>query len=111
MSKSTPRQELCPIWKQEIEISKNNWSAIEQKGVKGKNEASVNPKDDLIIEDGTKVHTNDVNSTHMIKTLTVMLKSKVVVLYKRVPQVKVFERHKGCILCGCKVKMDTGHLS
>ncbi|KAH3866987.1 hypothetical protein DPMN_030111 [Dreissena polymorpha] len=56
MSASTSRQDLCPICKEEIEISKNNWVAIQWKGVKGINEASVKRKDNLVIEAGTKVH-------------------------------------------------------
>ncbi|KAH3725762.1 hypothetical protein DPMN_051611 [Dreissena polymorpha] len=57
MSASTSRQDLCPICKEEIEISKNNWVAIQWKGVKGMNEASVKRKDNLVIEADTKVHT------------------------------------------------------
>ncbi|KAH3715879.1 hypothetical protein DPMN_058593 [Dreissena polymorpha] len=41
MISHTPRQDLCPIWKEKNEISKNNWGAIQWKGVKGINEASV----------------------------------------------------------------------
>ncbi|KAH3833618.1 hypothetical protein DPMN_106930 [Dreissena polymorpha] len=56
MSASTSRQDKCPICKEEIEISKNNWVAIQWKGVKGIHEASVKRKDNLVIEAGTKVH-------------------------------------------------------
>ncbi|KAH3816189.1 hypothetical protein DPMN_117700 [Dreissena polymorpha] len=53
MSASTSRQDLCPICKEDIEISKNNWVAIRWKEVKGINEASKKRKDNLVIEAGT----------------------------------------------------------
>ncbi|KAH3856320.1 hypothetical protein DPMN_098906 [Dreissena polymorpha] len=56
MSESTSRQELCPICKKDIEISKNKWVASQWKGEKGTHEASVKRKDNLVIEAGTKVH-------------------------------------------------------
>ena len=85
MSANTSRQDLCPICKEEIEIFKNNWGAIQWKGVKGINDYSVKPQYDIVTEAGTKVHKHVGSSTQMIQTLMVILQSKVVVLYKREP--------------------------
>ncbi|KAH3817926.1 hypothetical protein DPMN_119497 [Dreissena polymorpha] len=53
MSADTSRQDLCPICKEMNEISKNNWGAIQWKGLKGVNEASVKRKYYLVTEAGT----------------------------------------------------------
>lgn len=55
MSASTASQASCPICK-EIKDSSDDWVAIQWKGAKGINEASVKRKDDLVVEANTKVH-------------------------------------------------------
>ncbi|KAH3739050.1 hypothetical protein DPMN_045695 [Dreissena polymorpha] len=114
MSASTSRQDLCPICKEEIEISKNNWVAIQWKRVKGINEASEKRNDNLVIEACTKEHkkcrqqyTNDKS----IKSY--VAKQSCSYVQKRVTKQSSggFESHKDCILCGCKVELDKGHFS
>jgi len=88
MSASTASQTFCPISKEEIEVASDNWVAIQWKGAKGINDASVKRKDDLVAEAGTKEHKSCrqqyINDK---KTLKAMLQRKVVVLcHQREPQ-------------------------
>ena len=50
MSASTASQAFCPICREEIEDSRDNWVAVPWKGAKGINDASVKRKDDLVVE-------------------------------------------------------------
>jgi len=115
MSASTASQAFCPICKEEIEDSSDNWVAIQWKGAKGINEASVKRKDDLVVEAGTKVHKscrqqyiNDKNiKSHVAK------KSSGSVPAKRTTRQSSggFDSEKDCIFCGCKIELDKGHFS
>ncbi|KAH3790813.1 hypothetical protein DPMN_169020 [Dreissena polymorpha] len=114
MSASTSKQDLCLICKEEIEISKNNWVAIQWKGVTGINEASVKRTDSLDIEAGTKEHkkcrqhyTNDKS----IKSYVAKQSSSSVQKRNTRQSSAGFESHTDCILCGCKVELDKGHFS
>ena len=52
-----PVKFFCPICKEEIEDSSDNWVAIQWKGAKGIKKASVKRKDDIVVDAGTKVPT------------------------------------------------------
>ena len=115
MSASTASQAFCPICKEEIEDSSDNWVAIQWKGAKGINEASVKRKDDLVVEADTKVHKscrqeyiNDKNiKSHVAK------KSSGFVPAKRTTRQSSggFDSEKDCIFCGCTIELDKGHFS
>ena len=103
MSASIASQAFCPICKEEIEDSSDNWVAIQWKGAKGINDASVKRKDNLVVEAGTKVHKscrqqyiNDKNiKSHVAK------KSSGSVPAKRTTRWSSggFDSEKDCIFC------------
>ena len=115
MSASIASQAFCPICKEEIEDSSDNWVAIQWKGAKGINDASVKRKDNLVVEAGTKVHKscrqqyiNDKNiKSHVAK------KSSGSVPAKRTTRCSSggFDSEKDFIFCECTIELDKGHFS
>ena len=115
MSAGTASQAFCPICKEDIQDSSDNWVAVQWKGAKGIDEASVKRKDNLVVATNTKVHKscrqqyiNDKNiKSHLAK------KSSVSVPAKRTTRQSSggFDSENDCIFCGCEIDLDKGHFS